>query len=206
MEFSKNFQISTDYKDLSSSVNWEMLQFAEVVFVDKTHSANRPLLYQLSDNKLTLDQILYSYKSNSLAFSRDAFIFVGEIIFIDKKKKQISLSNKNVVAYNHLVIASGKKPVLALKDKEMVAALQALADALRMKPKIPDSFPTSPKDSSKMFPQKKETVFAANDRSATAQDQQTIGKIVQPCMTAAEPKFSSCSLDTSNSRFYEVQI
>ncbi|HEV8051212.1 MAG TPA: hypothetical protein VGP47_01870, partial [Parachlamydiaceae bacterium] len=164
MEVSKAFRISTDYKD-GTTPNWETLLFVEVIFVDNTHPSSRPLLYQLSDHKLTLEQILNISKSGTQAFSRETFVLVGEILSIDKKKKQVSLSNNNIVAYNHLVIASGKKPVLSFKDNELSAALQALTDALRVKPKIPASFPFCRKSPSAFKPQKKDTVFAWNDKA-----------------------------------------
>lgn len=206
MDLSKAFQISVDYKDRRTPTNWEMLQFAEVVFVDKTHPANKPLLYQLSDPKLSLEQILNICKTNSLSFSREAFLLVGEILSIDKKKKHILLSNKSTVAYNHLVIASGKKPVLSFQDEELAAALQALTDALRVKPKIPASFPAEVKKPSNLVShKKKETTFAVSDKSEVSQDKENIERIVHPYIVAGEQKFNSFGLDALNSRFYEVQ-
>lgn len=203
MELSRAFRISTDYKD-KTTPNWDTLLFVEVVFVDNTHPANNPMLYQLSNRDLSLEQILNISKSGPHAFSREAFVLVGEIQYIDKKKKQVSLTNKNIVAYNHLVIASGKKPVLSFKDHELSAALQALTDALRVKPKIPASFPGCLKSSSGKTPKKKETIFA-NDKILQA-DEQNIVKIVHPYIIDADRKFKSGGLDPLNSRFYEVQI
>lgn len=204
MDLSRTFQISADYKDRSSPISWDMLLFAEVVFIDKTHLGNRPLIYQLNDHKLTLEKILNISKPNCLSFSRDAFLLIGEVLFIDKKKKQISLTNNNIVSYNHLVIASGKKTILSFQDDELLAALQALTDALRVKPKIPASFPTNVKNSLQSSA-KKETTFAASDRSVISQDEQNIEKIVHPYIMAVPKKLNSCGLDALNSRFYEVQ-
>jgi hypothetical protein len=204
MELSKSYRISTDYKD-PTQVNWETLQFTEVVFVDKTHPANPPVIYRLSDPRLSLEQIINISKSGSLSFSRNMFVHVGEALSIDKKKKQILLSNNNTLAYNHLVVASGSKQVLSFKDDELSAALQALTDALRVKPKIPTSFATDIKSSSAFVPQKKESSFAAGDKPKSANDQQDIGKIVHPYIVANEQK-NATGLDTTNSRFYEVQI
>lgn len=205
MELSKTFQVSADYKDCRNTVNWETLQFAEIIFVDKTHSLNRPLLYQLNEHKLSIDQLLNICKSASLSFSRDAFVLVGEVLHIDKKKKQISLNNKNIIAYTHLVIASGKKPVLSFQNEELAPALQALTDALRVKPKIPASLPTYLKSSSILNCPQREPTFAAIDQSLASQDNHTIGKVVHPHIIAVEPNLNPQDLDRHNSRFYEVQ-
>lgn len=204
MELSKSFHINTDYKDRRPP-NWETLQFAEVIFIDKTHSENHPMLYQLRDNKLDLEQILNFYKFSKVMFSKDDFVLVGEVNFIDKQKKQISLTNNNTIAYNHLVIASGNKQLLSFHNHELGAALQALTHALRVKPKIPDSFPTYLKKHSALNPRKKETTFAKGNKSQDSSVENSIKKIVQPYILNLIPKLRSSSLHAHNRRFYEVQ-
>ena len=205
MELSRSFQISTDYKDHRNAVNWEIFQVAEVIFVDRTHPTNRPLLYLLSDHHLSLDQLLDQCKSQTFGFSRDSFILLGEILSVDKKKKQISMTNKNIVAYNHLVIASGKKPFLSLQDEELTAALQALSDALRFKNTVPFSFPTSLKNPSKLIPSKKETTFAVSAKAAVLEER-IIEKAFQPYIKPPAAEFNACHPYSFGNRFYEVQI
>lgn len=204
MELSKTFQIGTDYKDQGRSLNWDSFQFAEILFVDKTHPSNRPQLYQLSDHKLTLQEIVNFHKTSSFFFSRDTFVLVGEIAGIDKKKKQVLLTNRNVICYQHLVIACGKKPILAFQDEELAAALQALTEALRVKPKIPHSFPCI-KAPSGIIPPKKDSYLSSKDHSYLPEDKQNIEKIVHPYIVSQEIN-KPFDLDSRNSRFYEVQI
>lgn len=204
MDLYKTLQISTDYKDHKEALNWERLLFAPIILVDKTRQAS-PLIYQLSDQKFPCEQILNLSKNQSLNFSRNAFIFIGEALVIDKKMKKILLCNKNSVEYDHLIIASGKKTLLAFQDEELIAALQALNDALRMKSKIPASFPPSVKSPSPFFSSKKESTFAASDHSILSQGEQLVKRLVHPYIMKAMPKFDSFSLDAFNNRFYEVQ-
>ena len=204
MEISKAFHISTDYKDRRPP-HWESLQFAEVLFIDKTHSANRPMVYQLRDNKINIEQILDFYKLNGFSASKDDFILLGEVNFIDKQKKQISLIDNNVVAYHHLVIASGHKQLLSFHNHELGAALQALTHALRVKTKIPDSFPSYRKKHSALNPRKKEITFAKSDKSIESPEELNIERIVQPYILDIKPKHRSSNLHSHHSRFYEVQ-
>jgi hypothetical protein len=103
------------------------------------------------------------------------------------------------------VIASGKKPALSFKDHELSAALQALTDALRVKPKIPASFPACLKNPSALTAAKNE-FLALNDKVAPGADDQNIEKIVQPHILDLERKFKSSGWNPLNNRFYEVQI
>lgn len=206
MELLKAFQINVDYKDRRTPLNWDSMQFSEIIFVDKTHSANFPLVYQLNDQKLTLDQILSINRASGLSFSRDSFMIVGEVLSIDKKKKQILLTNRKIIVYTHLIIASGTKPLSSFQDKELAAALQALTDALRMKSKIPTSFPTHLKRASPLVPARKNnTFFAVSDKPTDSDEEHSICKIVHPYIISSKQKFNSLNLDTLNSRFYEVQ-
>lgn len=203
MELSKSFQVCSDYKDPLRGPSWETLQFAEVLFVDKVNPSNNPLLYQLSNSQLHLKEILTLYKAIPLNFSNDAFVLIGEVLSIDKKKRQVTLTNNNRISYTHLVVGSGKKLPLFLQSEELLAALQALTDALRVKPKIPHSFPQQKRNSA-LTPQKQKKPFAASDKAI--HDEQNIDKIVHPCIQDAESNHKAGNLDSYNNRFYEVQI
>lgn len=204
MELSKTFRIETDYKDHGKSLSWDTYQFSQIIFVDKTHPSNHPLLYQLTDHTLTLEQILNFSKSSAFFFSPNSFLLVGEIVFIDKKKKQILLLNNNIVSYDYLVIACGKKPFLSFQNQELVAALQTLIEALRVTPQMPTSFLPSAKNPSALNPSKKEPTFSSNEECLTS-EKQNIGKVVHPYILVKEEK-TSFDLDSQNSRFYEVHI
>lgn len=202
MEFTKSFNIGTDYKDRFHQPSWEMRQFADVLFIDKTHSTP-PRVYVLSDSKVHLNEILNLYKTFPVNFSDEAFVLVGECLLIDKKGKQVFLANKNVVAYQHLVIVSGKKATISLHSNELVSALQALTDALRVKPKIPDSFPKQPHAHSQ---RKKRVPFATKDKPVSNHDQQSVEKIVHPYIVDTAHPSPPNHLNAHHSRFYEVQI
>lgn len=203
MDISKAFNISGDYKDRVSAPNWEQLLFAEVILIDKTHDAANPMIYQLRDTALpTLDHILH-WKTDSAPLPSEAFTVLGDAITIDRKKKQILLSNKNTVAYNYLIIASGTNPVFTFEDEKFMAAFQALIEALRVKPKIPSSFAMV-----KMTPKKEdaESPFFAiqSDTPPPAHD---IGKIAQPYICQAfDHKSLGPDLQTINKRLYEVHL
>jgi hypothetical protein len=204
MEISKSFQVCSDYKDSLHRTTWEIFQFAEVLFVDKVNPSSNPLLYQLSNSKLYLEEILTLHKTIPLNFSHDNFVLLGEVLFINKKKKQVTLVNHNKISYNHLVIGSGKKLPLFLQSEELLAALQTLTDALRLKPKIPDSFSQQKLNSSILTPKKQDIPFAASNKIANNNEEQNIDKFVHPFIQDAESHFKSSNLDSN--RFYEVQI
>ena len=203
----KTYQISTDYKDRRNAPNWESRQFAEVVFIDKTHLGPNPLVYQLKDTYSSLESILNACKFHPASFTKEAFVLLGESVSIEKKSKQILLTNNNIVNYSHLVIVSGKKPLLSFEDEELVVALQALGDAMRVKPKIPDSFANPAQRSSPFNP----SFFHPNglsvhEKSSSANEhaKQNIEKLVHPFIASANPQDNTFELNTQ--RFYEVQI
>jgi hypothetical protein len=201
MEFSKAFNIEVNYKDRRSGINWESLLFAEVVFIDQTHPSAAPILYQLKDNILSI-QTANPFKTVSI--SRESFTPLGEIVLIDKKKKQILLINKNTVSYQHLIIASGSKQLWAFQNEEFTVGLHMLIDAIKVKPKIPDSFATHAKHplgkASKPFRSQ-----ANRDISHQAHSM-CIDKIVHPYISSVEGKKRAPELSVFNKRLYQVQL
>ncbi len=198
MDISKAQSISGDYRDRRSSTNWESLIFAEVVFLDKTHASAKPRLYQLKDSALS-DSPPPLINSNAFSFSGEAFVLLGEMTTIDKKKKQIQLSNKNTVSYQYLVIVSGSKPILTFQEPEFAVGLQTLVDALRVKTKIPPSFPMLDRNP-----------FQKNTAKCCAAPQKDIfpyiEKFVQPNADSAGSISGSFDLNALNKRLYEIQL
>lgn len=204
MEVFKIYQINTDYKDAKGPPNWEMWLSAEIVFVDKTHG-RASLVYQLKDCYLPIEKTLEFCKMHPTEFAKDGFLLLGQEVSFDKKKKQILLDSRNTVSYNHLVVVSGKRPLLSLENEELIAALQALNDALKVKPKIPSSFASTIK-----------TTVASKGQSAPLRKQyhnphlqahapsKEIDQIVQPNFTT--PPVISVELNAMNKRLYEVQL
>lgn len=207
MELFKAYQISTDYKDRLGSPSWEMRQHAEVLFIDRSQSSAAASVYLLKDCYLPIEKTLDLCKMHPSLFSKEGFLLLGEEVAIDRKKKQILLNTHNTITYNHLVIISGTKPLTAFENEDLLVALQALVDALRVKPKIPSSFATAIKAPSpyvNRVPQ--EAPLCAH---APLQDDPSvihIDKIVQPNFSTSIPQGIYIELNTMNKRLYEVQL
>ena len=198
MDIIKAQSIYGGYRDRTTSPNWESLLFAEVVFLDKTQDAAKPRLYQLKDTALS-DSPPPLINSDAFSFSGEAFVLLGEVDSIDKKKKHILLSNHNTVAYQYLVIVSGSKPIFTFQEPEFGAGLQALVDALRVKSKLAASL-SSPKPSiSEKGPAKR--IPAQEDTSSPL-----IEKFVNPNLASAGTKPRAFELNALNKRLYEIQL
>jgi len=199
MELSKTFNVSVDYRNPKCSLNWESHLFIEAVFIDKTHSASRPIVYQLNNH--ALDANIWQLSSPN--FLQEAFTLIGEAVSIDKKKKKILLDNKSTISYNYLVTLSGSKSVLTFQDKEFQAALHALVEAIRVKPKIFSSFP---------FPQKRHSPLIrcqAKSKSGEKSMYPTpsyLEKIVHLHLSSAKQPHICREFSAANKRLYEVQL
>ena len=197
MDLNKAFNISADYKDRRTSPLWEQRIYTEVVFIDKTNPA-APSVYQLKDNILSLNEAL-GWKTGPSFFPKEAFMSLGDVIHLDKKKKEITLRNKNTVVYNYLVIAAGNRPVFCDHEDEFAAGLQALIDAIRMKPKIPSSFATL---LNQVKHQPKSSDAAHQDQPQSLD----IDKIVHPYITSSGARSIAFGLNSINKRLFEVQL
>lgn len=204
MDIPKAFNVSGDYKDRTSAPNWEQRLFAEVVLIDKTQNALNPMIYQLKNTALPSFENILNWKADSISLHGDFFTLLGEAVTIDRKKKQILLSNNNVVAYQYLIIASGTKPVFTFEDEKFMAAFQALIEALRVKQKIPSSFApliTSSKQANSKCP------FFAMLQLNLLPPTRAIGKIAHPYICQAFPhKAFGPDLHSINKRLYEVHL
>lgn len=198
MDLSKVFIIGADYKDPKKGPLWDYRLFAEVVLIDKTQPSLNPLLYQLKDTALPLEQQLPFLKQGFLG-PQDAFVHLGDVASIDKKKKQIILNNQTIVAYNYLIIASGSKSNFSHSEHELefCNGLQALVDAMRMRRKIGGSFGPSLTGDEKLTPSKLSRFFCAS---------KNIEKIVIPCFTCEDNNAIHLDLGALNKRLFQVQV
>lgn len=202
MEVSKCFSVNTDYKDRRSSPSWQTRIFAEVILVDKTLSALHPRIYRLKDNVVPTSHQIQYWKSGAITLPDEAFDLVGEALVIDKKKKQVLLTNENTISYNYLIIASGTKPLLSFENRKFLAAIQALIDALRVKQKIPYSFAKHMPMLSKV----RSPLFSVQQQSRVVVSE-AIKSIVQPQMCQAMMhKNLSQDCHSINKRLYEVHL
>lgn len=107
--------------------------FAEVVLIDKSPPTVQPVLYQLKIEHLNDDEII--------CLGHEDFIYVGEIQSINKARKQIILTNQNMVTYHHLIVSASPNPATEAmnQDEQFHAGLQALIEALKMRKQIPNT-------------------------------------------------------------------
>ena len=208
MDFSKVFQISSDYKDRIIPPSLDSRLFAEVVFIDKTHPSVPQKAYQLQDSYVPKGEWASTTDYNSTPLTEEAFFSLGEIVSIDRHKKQIVLKNQNTISYNHLVIVSGKKPLLSFDNEELITAIQALNDALRVKPKIPSSFAPSIDRPTPIG------LISTPMHATVSQKEMTCGSsipkhiqdIVKPLIADSINHDVAFELDILNKRLYEVQL
>ncbi|ADI38779.1 hypothetical protein [Waddlia chondrophila] len=126
--------IGVNLRDLESQISGKHL-FVDVVFIDRSNEILHPLLYQLNAQAMRSDQDLEQFRRNGyLSLGCNAFAMVGEVIGIDKKKKQIHLRNNDSVTYKHLITATGlsQTQMGSVHDQEMTAGFHTLSEALRI--------------------------------------------------------------------------
>lgn len=203
MEVAKTYQINSHYKDQRTAPNWQMVQFADAVFIDKTRQSSPPMVYRLNEAKLSLQDALSMSKSQSQFFTSEHFELLGELSEIDRKNKKIVLENKNLLTYTYLVVISGSKPSQTTRDQELIAAMQALNDALKMKPKIPSSFHQNKKSPYNPIQKNEEQVIGAADESASTKH---MNEVIYPCINNSNKNEFTYNLRGYKERLYEVQI
>jgi len=114
----------------------------DVWVIDKTnHHLFQPLLYQVasaalasSDIAVPIREILQSYQNIT--------VLMGEVVSIDKDKKNILLRNGDVITYDYLIVSLGARHSYFGRDEWEVHApgLKTLADALQIRERILMSF------------------------------------------------------------------
>lgn len=196
MDISKTTAIGGHYRDRNTPINWDVTLFAKVVFLDKTNPSANPQLYQLVDSALA-DRPPDLIKSQTFSFNDDAFTHIGEVSEIDKKKKQILLSNRNTVSYTYLVVVSGNKSHFNFQGHEFSAGLQALVEALKMQDKNPFKISLGKKSS----PQEKKN----NDTFFSKGKPIETNCPIPSTITASLPKLEA-DPNTLHKRLYEVQL
>lgn len=126
--------IGVTLRDLEKPVSGTHL-LVDVVFIDKSNEILNPLLYQLRGEAMRTDQDLEQFKRNGyVSLGNNAFAMIGEVMTIDKKKKQIHLKSQDTVTYKHLITATGLSPnqMGSVHDQEMTAGFHTLSEALRI--------------------------------------------------------------------------
>lgn len=130
MNFHNTLIISPEFKELNFKDSSQHF-FAEVVLIDRTHLGIDPLLYQVKKEHMPDDDNILALKHGILTLQNDPLIMMGEVVVLNRKQKQISLKNGNIITYRYLIINSGSQ------DNEFAAALNVLFHALLLSKKIP---------------------------------------------------------------------
>lgn len=199
MELSKAFSVQTDYLDRRTPPSWDMFLFAEVVFVDKTNAGVAPLVYQMN-NSAQFPHV--GFLSNNVGSWQDHCTLLGEINEeLDKKKKLITLVNKRVVSYKHLIIINGKKPLLSTINHEITNALHALIEALKVNPSMNTLLLPSWSLRQPLKDPKNPTESAESDLASN------VGKVSHSHFTSHKgTNTAPFELDAINERLYEIYI
>lgn len=196
MELAKAFSIHTDYRDRRTGPSWDLFLFADVIFIDKTHSAITPAVYQLNDAS-QLSQL--NFNPGAANSWKDNCTMLGELDELDKKRKIIRLANKQSVSYKHLIIISGKKPLVSTINQEITNALQALMEALKVNPNV-DSILLP----SWTLRQMTNDSQATHNESANANC--NVVKVTHPYFVEQDSSKTTFGLDAINERLYEIYI
>lgn len=178
--------------------------FVDVVFIDKSHEILPPLLYQLKNDALRTDEDLETFRRNGyLSLSENAFAMVGEVIVLDKKKKQIQLRNQDTVAYKYLITATGLSQTTEgyIHDQEVSAGFHALSEALRIHKNFDQLIPFS---HTRLQPDHTQKHHGLTDPKQC--EAVTIQKLIKT-LASYDPSTSlNLTLAGTNRRLYEVQL
>lgn len=199
LNLSKTLNVGAEYRGRGTP-NWETRLLVDVAFIDKTQVGVKPFVYQLHDSVLATNADTVSLNASYAPFSPESFILLGEMSEVDKKNKQIFLSNKNVVSYQYLIVVTGTKS--SLSHTEFSAGLHALIEALRVKPKINDSFSIPPILSS-FVNNHKRSVDMLEKKALHSSE---IEKLVHTYISSSQNEGFSFSFSTNQKRLYEIQL
>lgn len=132
------------------------LIYSEVVLLDRGHFHHYSTLYRLRQGILK--------DTSTITISSHADLIMGEVQQIDKKNKQIDLTNGTQVRYRYLVAIQGELHSYEIderRDGELLGALIALLDAIRVQAGCSAVQPASASGSSLVV--SKETRYTKQD-------------------------------------------
>jgi hypothetical protein len=194
MDFTPKASItSVNMKGLDNKINPEYLH-AEIVLLDRSNEQMRPLLYQFKNDHI--------HKDSFDSIEKNAFIIIGEVDSINKKKKEIYLTNYRTVTYKYLVAASGLRQTALgdIHDEELSAGVLALWEALRVRN---NSFP--PLNSSTQYEQSKKSTSLPQVTQQQSEGAEHVQKVATP-KAFGKTSESSSSFSSSEKRVYELQL
>jgi len=125
---------SAGFKDLSATYTAGIHLFAEIVMINHSDQPRESFLYELKKEPFAQESEMSALKDDILALERHPNLMMGKVVSIDKKLKQITLENQNIVSYKHLIAYSR-----GLKSNEYTSGLQTLFYGLLLSKKIPNN-------------------------------------------------------------------
>ncbi|MCX6987072.1 MAG: NAD(P)/FAD-dependent oxidoreductase [Chlamydiae bacterium] len=114
----------------------------EVMVIDKTnYHLFQPLLYQVATASLSPGEIAYPIRE-IFRNQKNTTVIMGDVVDINKDKKEISLANGDTVNYDYLVLAVGVKHSYFGHDEwqSYAPGLKTIHDAIQIRESILSSF------------------------------------------------------------------
>ncbi len=114
----------------------------DILLIDKTnHHLFQPLLYEVASAALSPADIAIPIRE-ILRHQDNARVIMGNVVNIDKTKKQVQLSNGDLYSYDYLVIATGAHHSYFGNDawEAYAPGLKTIRDALTIRERILISF------------------------------------------------------------------
>lgn len=117
-------------------------QKLDVLVIDKTnHHLFQPLLYEVATAALSPGDIATPLRE-ILRNQENATVIMGEVVKIDTKSKQITISNGDVCGYDYLVISIGARHSYFGNDawETFAPGLKTINDAIKIREQVLISF------------------------------------------------------------------
>ena len=114
----------------------------EILMIDRlNHHLFQPLLYEVATAALSPGEIATPLRE-ILRRRDDTSVIMGEVVKIDKEKKQIEIANGDIVGYDYLVLAPGARHSYFGNDQweQHAPGLKTISDALKIREEILISF------------------------------------------------------------------
>ena len=195
--------IGVNIRDIENPLSAKHL-FVDVVLIDKSHEILHPLLYQLKNDALRANQDLEQLRRNGyVSLDHNSFAMVGEVLGIDKKKKQIYLKNNDTVSYKHLILATGLKQTHmgSVHDEELSVGFHTLSEALRINKNTEHLRQSIPLEHLRFNNHKPHTLS-----SQGPSEEVTIQNLIKTLSSHDYSKSLNMTLAGTNRRLYEVQL
>lgn len=195
--------IGVNLRDLQTPMSGRHI-FVDVVLIDKSNEILQPLLYQLKNEAMHSERELEQFRRNGyMSLDHNAFAMIGEVLTIDKKKKQIYLKNEDTVTYKHLITASGLSPtqIGSIHDEELTAGFHTLTEALRIN-KNTENLRNGTLSEHFQFAKHKQHSL----RPQKPAEEVTIQSLIKKLSIYDSSKSLDMTLAGTNRRLYEVQL